>query len=96
MLVSTFRPPLIEWVDTTYQAKLSDRILKIALFGSHAKDTWVNDSESWLRQRFRSPGIINHEKLMEGRNFFKISGRVGFCSMTVIINPWLGKQVKQL
>jgi uncharacterized protein len=54
----------------TSQIKLSGRILKIILFGSHAKETWVNDPEHGYVSDYDILVIVNHEKLVEDFRFW--------------------------
>jgi uncharacterized protein len=54
----------------TSQVKLSGRILKIILFGSHAKETWVNDPEHGYVSDYDILVIVNHEKLVEDFRFW--------------------------
>ena len=49
----------------TSQAKVTGRILKIILFGSHAKGSWVDDPENGYVSDYDVLVIVNNEKLVE-------------------------------
>ncbi|MEW8624704.1 MAG: HEPN domain-containing protein [Candidatus Thiodiazotropha sp.] len=49
----------------TSQAKITGRILKIILFGSHAKGSWVDDPENGYVSDYDVLVIVNNEKLVE-------------------------------
>jgi len=49
----------------TSKPKITGRILKIILFGSHAKDTWVDDPKNGYVSDYDVLVIVNNEKLVD-------------------------------
>ncbi|SHO56338.1 HEPN domain-containing protein [Vibrio quintilis] len=59
------RDTLADYIESKQGSKREFRILKIILFGSHAKGSWVNDPDNGYISDYDILVVVNHDDLVE-------------------------------